>query len=170
MREWFIINWRSIGAIAVTTIGIYVSIIVLTQLFGKRSFSKMSGFDLAVTITLGSILANTITSKSVSLWEGMLALFLLFGLQSLLGFLRRYRKIEKKISNTPLLLMKEGKIIKRNLKKAQVSENELRGKLREANVTRRSQVKAVIFETTGNISVLTKKENLGHWILKDVEQ
>ena len=62
--------------------------------------------------------------------------------------------------NTPILLMKDGKVIHENLKKALVSKADLMCKQREANVLRLSQVRAVVFETTGDISVLHSWENI----------
>lgn len=74
------------------------------------------------------------------------------------------------MDNSPLLLMDGGTILEENLRKARVTEGDLRSKLREANVTSLSQVKAVVFETTGNISVLHKDDDqqLNLWLMKDV--
>ena len=55
--------------------------------------------------------------------------------------------------------MDGNEILEDNLRKARVTKSDLRSKLREANVTRLDQVKSVIFETTGDISVLHKEDN-----------
>ena len=62
-------------------------------------------------------------------------------------------------------------ILEQNLKKARVTKGDLRAKLREANVINLSQVRAVVFETTGDISVLHSSntgEEIEDWLLKDV--
>lgn len=76
------------------------------------------------------------------------------------------------MDNSPLLLMDGATVLENNLRKARVTRGDLRSKLREANVTRLSQVKAVVFETTGNISVLHERGdgNLEVWLMKDVER
>lgn len=53
-----------------------------------------------------------------------------------------------------------------------VTEGDLRSKLREANVTKLSEIKAVIFETTGNMVVLHERDDDGidDWLLKDVQR
>ena len=68
--------------------------------------------------------------------------------------------------------MEEGKISHENLKKARVTESDLRGKLREANVIQLSEVRAVIFETTGDVSVLHSNpdKKLEEWLIKDVNR
>ncbi|MFD0798360.1 DUF421 domain-containing protein [Maribacter chungangensis] len=154
MDKWFAFSTNGMLAIALTGIGIYVTIIVLTRLMGKRSFSKMSSFDFAVTVALGSMVATTVLSKSVSLWDGMVGITMLYVLQLGMAYLRRFSIVAKVTDNTPLLLMKGKQICFNNLRRARVTESDLKAKLREANVLDLSQVRAVVFETTGDIAVL----------------
>ena len=67
--------------------------------------------------------------------------------------------MRKLMDNEPLLLMKGQTIYHENLKKARVTEDDLYGKLREANVLNLSQVRAVVFESTGDVSVLHGDES-----------
>lgn len=169
MDKWFEIDLNSALGIILSALGIYVSVIILTRIFGKRSFSKMSSFDFAMTVAVGSLLATTILSSTVSLLEGMLGLLMVYVLQLSAAVLRRYKYFNKAIDNRPLLLMDGPHILRENLKKARVTEGDLRSKLREANVHQLSQINAVVFETTGDIVVL-HAENLEveEWIMQDV--
>lgn len=154
MDEWFKFSMDGFMSIIVTAVGMYLAVILFTRLFGKRSFSKMSSFDFAITVALGSIVATAVLSKSVSLRDGITGLAILYALQLITAFLRRYSVVSSITDNRPLFLMKEQTILYHNLKKARVTESDLRAKLREANVLQLSQVRAVIFETTGDIAVL----------------
>lgn len=172
MEKWFEASATSLIAIAVSAIGIYIAIILFTRLAGKRSFSKMSSFDFAMTIAIGSIIASSILSSSVSLLQGVFGLAVIYLLQSGVAFLRRYNWFQEGVDNSPLLLMDGENILYKNLKKAQVTESDLRSKLREANVIELSEIRAVIFEATGDISVLHSADadkNLESWLLKDVQ-
>jgi uncharacterized membrane protein YcaP (DUF421 family) len=60
---WLTGPFSALLMVAISTVLIYGSIIALSKLFGARSFSQMSGFDFAVTIALGSVIATTILSK-----------------------------------------------------------------------------------------------------------
>ncbi|MEW9918551.1 hypothetical protein AB2B41_02970 [Marimonas sp. MJW-29] len=60
-------------------------IILLTRLHGLRSFSKMSGFDFAITVSVGSVLAGVITTLSTPLWHFVTALVALFAVQIVLS-------------------------------------------------------------------------------------
>lgn len=173
MEKWFESSWTSLIAICITAIVIYLAVIIFTRIAGKRSFSKMSSFDFAMTVAIGSILAGTILSKSVSLAEGVVGLAMVYILQLSVAILRRHSKIEKLIGNNPLLLMDGPRILYDNLKKARVTESDLRSKLREANVLESSQIRAVVFEATGDISVLhSKDENvtLEDWLMQGVDR
>ncbi len=164
------IDMQSLFLIVCSAIGIYLAIIVYTRLFGKRSFSKMSSFDFAMTVSVGSMVATTVLTNSVSLTEGALGLIMVYGLQLAAAYLRRYAPFRKAIDNQPTLIMEGSTILKDNLKKVRVTEGDLRSKLREANVVKLSEVKAVIFETTGDIVVLHKNndDEIDPWLMEDV--
>ncbi|MUU77001.1 DUF421 domain-containing protein [Winogradskyella endarachnes] len=167
MKEWFKFSTDGFLSIILTTIGIYVALIVLTRISGKRSFSKMSSFDFSLTVAIGSIMATVIISKSVSLQYGISALAIIYSIQMLVAAARRTKFVQQIIDNKPTLLMKDGKLLKANLKKCKVSNSDIKAKLREANVIQLSEVKAVIFESTGDISVLhgTSDKSIDEWIM-----
>lgn len=172
MEKWFETTPKTALAIILSCIGIYIAVILFTRLFGKRSFSKMSSFDFAMTVAVGSVIATTILSSSVSLLEGIIGLFTVYLLQLTAAYFRKYDFFKKIIDNDPLLLMDGNNILYENLKKARVTEGDLRSKLREANVLNLSQVRAVVFETTGDMVVLHTTDNnmdLEEWLLKDVK-
>lgn len=173
MEKWFAFELSSMLAIILTAIGIYIAIIIFTRIAGKRSFSKMSSFDFAMTVALGSMIATTVLSKSVSLWDGVAGLAIIYILQLSVAILRRFKPVRDSVDNAPLLLMDGQNILHENLKKSRVTEEDLRSKLREANVIRLKEVRAVVFEATGDISVLhtgDMDEELEDWLIKDVER
>ncbi len=173
MNKWFESLPKDIWPVAVTAIIIYAAMVLFTRLAGKRSFSKMSSFDFGVTIALGSIVASVILSKSVSLIQGLVGLASLYVLQMLVAGLRNYNFIQQLVDNKPLLLMDGNEVLDKNLKKAKVTLTDLKGKLREANVLHRDQVKAVVFESTGDISVLhgeSEHTEMEDWIMEGVDK
>ncbi len=172
MEKWFQFKEMDLLAILLTAIGIYIAVILFTRIAGKRSFSKMSSFDFAMTVAVGSMIATTVLSKSVSLWDGVIGMGAVYVLQISVALLRRYKPVQKVVDNVPLLLMDGTEILHDNLKKARVSESDLRSKLREANVIRLKEVRAVIFEATGDISVMHTEddnEELEKWLMEDVK-
>jgi len=167
MKEWFKFSESGFLAIIITAIGIYIALVILTRISGKRSFSKMSSFDFAMTVAIGSVMATVIITKAVSLQHGITGLISIYAIQMIVAFARQNSNIRKIIDNKPTLLMKNEEIFEDNLKKCNVTISDLKAKLREANVIQLSEVKAVVFESTGDISVLhgSDNKNIDDWLL-----
>ena len=147
MDTAFDIIWRAVLAVVI--------IIALTRLNGLRSFSKMSSFDFALTVAMGSILAGAITSVSTSFWVYAGGLAAVFAVQACVSLLRTYWKWpERLVDNDPVLLMEHGEIFEENLKRVKMTRADLFGKLREANALDMSLVRAAVFEPTGDVSIL----------------
>ncbi len=138
----------------VTTVFMYAVIILYTRVFGLRSFSKMSAFDFAMTVAIGSLFAGALSSPSPSLLLSAVTLGGLFAGQKVIALGRQKAWLRDAVDNDPILLMANGKPIENNLRFANVTDGDLTAKLREANVLHFGQVKAVVMESTGDISVL----------------
>ena len=141
--------------IAARTVAAVALVVALTRIFGLRSFSKMSGFDFAVTVAIGSVLAATAMSPGKPFWHGALTLVMLFAVQGAVAQARaRFSPVRKVTDNAPLLIMRDGEILHDNLRQSGMTVGDLIGKLREANALDRAKVRAVVFEPTGDVSVL----------------
>lgn len=170
--NWTASSWKTLPLVFASTLGVYLLIIAYTRAFGLRSFSKMSSFDFAATVAVGSLMATTIVSPSPSLVQGAAALLSLYVLQRALAWMRqRSDAVAKIVDNDPILLMAGETILEENLKKTGITRSDLRSKLREANVLTLAQVRAVVLETTGDISVLhgdADGPELEMWLLEGV--
>jgi uncharacterized membrane protein YcaP (DUF421 family) len=170
--QWLSASASSLAMVVLSAVAVYFAVIVFTRLAGLRSFSKMSSFDFAMTVAIGSVIATTVVAENPPLLQGIVGLGAIYGLQKLLSYLRRFGWVSKLVDNQPVLLMKDGEVFLDNLRRTDVEETDLRSKLREANVLELSQVRAVVFETTGDISVLHSSDDnveLEAWLLEDVE-
>ena len=158
--DWLLTDMATLYQVPIAAVLIISSTILTIRLYGLRSFAKMSGVDFAVTIAVGSILGATVIG-SVAVLKGALAVFCLISLQTLISFFRNEsEEFENTISNDPLLLMEGENILWENMEAARISDSDLRGKLREANVIRLSEVKAVVLEATGDVTVLHTKDDI----------
>jgi uncharacterized membrane protein YcaP (DUF421 family) len=138
------------------TVAIVAVVIALTRLNGLRSFSKQSSFDFPITIATGSVIASTIAGQGTPLMIGVMAVIGLFAFQAAVAIVRVHvGPFEQAVDNRPLLLMEGERIIEANLREARLSREDLIAQLRLANVTDLGQVRAVVFETTADVSVLT---------------
>ncbi|MFL1896386.1 DUF421 domain-containing protein [Aquimarina sp. 2-A2] len=158
--EWILNSELNVLTLLGSVLGIYLGIIGITRIAGLRTFAKMTSFDFASTIAIGSIIASVIMNTNQSLVKGLIALAAMVSFQVVFSFLIRKSKTTQKIAtNTPLFLAKNGEILYDNLAKSNVSKSDLIAKLREANVIQMSEVKAVVLESTGDVSVLHTKSD-----------
>ncbi|MAN59754.1 MAG: DUF421 domain-containing protein [Flavobacteriaceae bacterium] len=173
MENWLIVTGGILLKSLVSILAIFSIIIVITRVAGLRTFAKMTSFDFASTIALGTILASVIMNVEQSLLKGAVAMAGIVAFQFLFSLMiRKSNKLQKILTNSPKLLMRNGEILYENLASTNVSESDLIGKLREANVIELSEVKAVVLETTGDISVLhtSEEKDLEDFLLKGVKE
>lgn len=167
-QAWLSIEWQQVIGIIISVMGFYFCLILFTRLNGLRSFSKISSYDFAMTIAIGSILASTVVSKSPALLKGLLAVATLFILQSLVSVIRRRAKsIKNLIDNQPIILMAHGEYFWDNLKEAKLSTNDIKQVLRKNGIKSKSEVFAVIMETTADMSVIKNNDATPDWSLFD---
>lgn len=147
------ISWLTAATILVATPAVYLAVIVLTRLSGVRSLAKMSTFDFAATVAIGSTLSAAALSTT-PLASGVLALTVLFALQFLIGKARQRGLARGAFDNRPVLVLAHGRVLDDQLARVRVSRHELWAQLRLAGIERLEQVGAVVMETTGDLSVL----------------
>jgi uncharacterized membrane protein YcaP (DUF421 family) len=152
---WLDLRWEEAVVVLLSVVVLYAALIGLTRLMGLRSFAKMSAFDFANTVAIGSLFGTAIATTDPSVAVALVAFAGLYTTQKVVAMVRkRTRAVERLVDNEPLLLMDGPEILHENLRRANVTEDDLRAKLREANVLTWDQVRAVVLETTGGISVL----------------
>ena len=147
-------SWSDLVVALVGGVGVYLTVVVLTRLAGVRALAKMSSFDFAATVAVGSIVA-TAALGSTPLVNAVLALSVLYGLQIAVAALRRRDLLGGTVDNRPVLLMSRGRFVEAGLRRTHVSRHEVLAQIRLAGVARLDDVHSVIMETTGDMSVLT---------------
>jgi len=156
--------WR----VAVSAAGGYLAILVFVRIAGLRSFAKISAFDFAMTVAIGSILASVAVTSSASLADGVIAMGTLFSLQAAIAVGRRRLGLQTAVDNRPRLLVAQGRILDEQLAAARLTRADLIAKLRGAGVHRLADVDAVVLETTGDVSVLSGGDPIAREMVDDV--
>ncbi len=157
--DWITATWPALLGVLLSGLGAYLFLLLCVRLAGLRSFAKMSSFDFAITVAMGSLLATTIIARNPPLLQGIAGLVVLFGLQFTLSHLRRATSwVPRLVDNSPLLLMAGSEVISDNLDRARMTEDDLKSKLRMAGITHPEQVLAVVMETTGDVAVLKSSD------------
>ncbi len=148
-------DWAGIGRMLVIGPLVYLSLVLLLRMSGKRTLSKLNAFDLVVTVALGSTLSTAILSKETPLADGIAALAVLISLQFLVAWLSvRFATVRKLVRAEPRMLVYQGELLARALREERLTEDEVRQALRQQGVAAIERVHAAVLENDGRISVI----------------
>ncbi len=165
---WFS-SWGGIGRIIVTTAMVYISLIVMLRISGKRTLSKMNAFDLVVTVALGSVLGTVMLSKDVPIVDGVTGLAMLIALQFIIAYASaHWQWASRWVKSDPRLLLYNGEILHQALLDERVAESEVRAAVRTAGLADPKDVAAVVLETDGTFSVISSADHQAVQSLKGV--
>ena len=149
-----------LGAIAIAAPLLYVTVIVLVRLSGKRTTSQMNGFDWVVTVASGSLVASGILPGGPSAIEAAFALAILMAMQWVVTYaVARSDGVQSVVKATPRLLLRDGEYLREAMLTERVSEAEVRAEVRAAGHTRIEDVEWVILETDASLSVAVKSDD-----------
>ncbi|WP_422735737.1 DUF421 domain-containing protein [Micromonospora sp. WMMD729] len=136
---------------------VYPVLVVILRVSGKRTLSKLNAFDFVVTVALGSTLATILLSRDVSLVEGILALALLVSLQYGAALLAvRWPPSQRLLKARPTLLLHDGRLRHKSMRSVRVAESEIRQAARSQGIGDLGSLAAVVLETDGSLSVITR--------------
>jgi len=169
MEEVFFKDWKSIGHVALATIVAFVTLFFFVRISGKRTLAKLNAFDFVVTVALGSTLSYMMLAM-VPIIEGAIVLLLIIALQYIFAWTARSsKKIEKLINAVPSLIFYDGHFIEHAMAKEAITEGEIYSKIRNAGIDHIDEVKAVVLELNGEITVVRKSKGNGTSSLDDIE-
>ena len=132
---------------------LYVIIIFLIRLMGKRQIGELQPSELVITILISEIASIPMENNSVPIINSVVALFALVAyeiLTSAAGL--KSNKLRSVIQGHPVIVIRDGKIDAKALKKLRMTVNDLVSALRQKDVFEISQVSYAIFETNGAVS------------------
>jgi uncharacterized membrane protein YcaP (DUF421 family) len=153
--ELFFRSWSGVAGSAVSAVVAYLLLLVLLRVSGKRSLSKLTTFDLVITVALGSMLSTTVLDQHVPIAEGLAALLVLVGAQYLFACLTRSRsRVRDLIEERPALLALRGELLPGVLDRERIGEPEILAAVRDKGLASLEQAWAIVLETNGSISVI----------------
>ena len=154
IATWFN-SWERLLSIGLSAIATYIGIVILVRISGKRTTSQMNNFDWIITVALGGLVTSGILLKGVSVVDALFAASMLIGLQWLMTIIvLRSELVCKLVKAEPTLLLNEGKLLDRNMRRERISKAEIMAALRENGLHELKQAKWVVLETDASFSVI----------------
>ena len=156
-----LISFGSILEVVVRTTIIFVVAFIVIRIRGTKQLAQLTLFDILIVIALGSAVGDVMIypEEIVSLLRSIVAICALTVLIHVFEFLtcRAPKKIARIIYGDSTIIIKNGKLIKRNFEKTNLTEDQLKAKLREKNIQYYSEARIVRLEPDGQLSIQRKK-------------
>lgn len=138
----------------------YVAILVIFRLMGKREIGELNVLDLVVFIMIGEMAVVAIENHSEPVVNTLLPMVVLLGIQIALAlFSLRSSRIRKLIDGKPSILINKGKIDEKEMRRQRYNFDDLLMQLRSKDIDNIADVEFAILETSGQLSVVKKNKN-----------
>jgi len=166
MPDWVISNnmWSQIFALGaplvekmLRPIAVYVFLVAVLRIFGKRELAQLNPFDLVVLLSLSNTVQNAIIGNDNSLTGGLVGAFTLLGLNYVVvRFLFRHRRLDQLFEGKPTVLIAEGKIVKHSLAKELLTRGDLLTVLHRQGFESIKDVERCVLEPGGTFFIQGK--------------
>ena len=147
-------GWDGVLRILLIAPAAYVALILILRMSGKRTLAKLIAFDFVVTIAIGSTLASVITSSTLSLVDGLVALGLLVGMQFIVTAASvRLPWVNDVVKAEATLLVRKGELLPRAMRRQRITSDEIEAAIRQSGGRGVEDAEAVFLETDGSLAV-----------------
>lgn len=136
------------------TIILYLVLILVIRLMGKRQIGQMEPAEFVVTMLVANLASIPMQDGGIPLFSGVIPILTVLGVELVLSALNlKSSKVRRLLCGKPVILIENGNILQQNLRKTRITLDELSGHLREKDVLDIQAVQFAILETNGNLSV-----------------
>ncbi len=141
----------------IRAIFLYIVVLVVMRLMGKREIGQLQPFELAISIMIADLASIPMTETGIPITRGVIPIFGLLIMHLLLSFINlKSVKAREVVCGKPRILIYRGRIDEKALMKERFTINELEERLRGNNVASVGDVEYAILETSGQLTVIQK--------------
>lgn len=149
-----------ISAVVFRTVIMYVMVFAVMRIMGKREIGQLSIFDLVISIMIAEIAVFALEDQNRPLYEGWVPMLTLLLIQIGIAVLSlRFRKIRLWFDGKPSVIIRNGDINEKEMKKQRYNLDDLLMQLRSQNIDNIADVEFAVLETSGQLSVLPKDKS-----------
>ena len=147
-------DWQELGLTAARALLVYAVMLVVIRVLGKRTIGNFTAFDLLVALMLGEVV-DEIIYGDVSLAQGFTAILVIAAAKYVTAWLSSVNHgLNRILEGSPTELVKDGQLVRRNLRKELMNEKEVMAALRLQGISDMREVRLALMEVDGVVSVL----------------
>ena len=153
------IDFSELLDVTIRAVSSLITLFLVTKMLGKKQVSQLSLFDYVVGISIGNFAAEMTINLESNELNGIWAVILFGVFAYLVSYLTmKSIMLRRFFMGTPTLIIKDGKILEKNLKKVKFDINDMLEEVRSAGYFDLSQVQCAVMEANGKLSILPKPE------------
>jgi uncharacterized membrane protein YcaP (DUF421 family) len=139
------------------TVFVFVLIFVVTRAVGRRELSSMEPFDMILLVVIGDLVQQGVTQSDYSLTGATTVISTIALLTVLTAWLSyRVRRLRPLLEGEPVVLMVDGRVLTRNLRRERMTVEELEAEARMQQIAALEDVRFAVLETNGKISFASR--------------
>jgi uncharacterized membrane protein YcaP (DUF421 family) len=144
--------------IALRAVVLYAFLIFVMRVIGRRELSSLSAVDIVLLIVLGDAIQQGLTQDDYSVTGAIIAVSTIATVQVLVSFLSfKSRRARRVLEGEPLVIIQDGKLIEKNLKRERMTPDELSEEMRVRQIGSFDDVQWAILESNGQITFVRKE-------------
>ncbi len=141
----------------IRTLIMYAAILISVRLMGKRQISQLQTSELVVTLLISELAVMPIQQHNEPLWNGLIPMVVLVACEIVVAlFMLKSGKFRQAVCGNPIVVIKDGQVLQRQMRRLRMSTEDLFEELRQAGAFALEDVAYAIIETNGRMSVLKK--------------
>jgi uncharacterized membrane protein YcaP (DUF421 family) len=143
--------------LAIRAVILYSFVFFLTRVVGRRELSSLQPFDLILLIVLGDSIQQGLTQDDYSVTGALIVVGMIAILQVATSYLSfRIPRLRPILDGLPIVVVEDGKPIRKNLHRERISVEELTEEMRLQQIASIDEVQWAVLETSGSISFIKK--------------
>ena len=144
------------------TIFVFCLILIVTRAVGRRELSSMEPFDLILLVVIGDLVQQGVTQSDYSITGATTVIVTMASLVVGTAYLSyRVKRLRPILEGEPTLLIADGRLLERNLRRERMTVEEIRSEARQQSIGSLDDINYAVLETNGKISFITKDRPAG---------
>ena len=152
--SWLFGNWSHLGEVAGKAALMYVTALVVLRLGERRTLAQWTIIDFATAVAMGAIIGRTALAGSQSYLTGAVALVTLIAVHRAASLLRFDPVLGKLADHRVRVLVADGQLRGRELRRCGLTDNDLFAQLRQRGIFSLDGIRYVLYEAKGSITVV----------------
>jgi len=141
---------------------VYLLILAVTRVIGRRELSSLQPFDLILLVVIGDLVQQGVTQNDLSITGTVIVLATIVALQVATSYVSfRFRRMRPILDGEPIVLVEDGRVIEPNMRRERITIEDIAEEARQDGIGSLEEIRWAVLETSGGMSFIKKDPTVG---------